>query len=110
MSKTFRKPVDHVEKIAQKILLSKGPMVTPRLVNSALAGKHSVREITEVMKLLTEEGLGVYHEAYVGERCNSRRKLFIKRRPEEITAGLEKYGAIPEAYATLYNMPPTLRY
>ena len=110
MNKTFRKPVDHVEKIAQKILLSKGPMVTPRLVNSALAGKHSVSEITEVMKLLTGEGLGVYYDAYVGERCSNRRKLFIKRPPDEITAGLEKYGAIPEAYATLYNMPPTLRY
>ena len=96
-----------MENVIQKILLSKGPCVTPRLVNSALAGKYSVSDIIQVMKYLTTEGVGHYEESSVK---SVTRKLFIKKPLDEIKDAVERYGARADAYNLLYNMPSTLRY
>ena len=105
--KIHRKPRSEVELVAQKVLLSKGPMVTPRIVNSILSGKKPVCQIIEVMELLDREGFGQYcSEIRSTRNPASMRKIFVKKIPDELGYELLlRYGVTLEGYHAMYHSP-----
>ena len=110
-TKVLRQPTSDFEMIVQKVLLSKGPMVTPRIVNSIMSGRKSVSEIVEVMRAMDREGLGEYFDDMRTKLSpGAPRKMFVKKSADEIMDDLERYGVSPSAYEEMYHTPGRIRF
>ncbi|KAK2151105.1 hypothetical protein LSH36_375g02002 [Paralvinella palmiformis] len=106
-TKVLRQPTSDFEMIVQKVLLSKGPMVTPRIVNSIMSGRKSVSEIVEVMRAMDREGLGEYFDDMRTKLSpGAPRKMFVKKSADEIMDDLERYGVSPSAYEEIFAFGP----
>ena len=89
--------------LTRKILLSKGNMVTPRLVSMSCAGKCSVNLVIGEMNRLSAEGSGYYYPEYICPEKGSTRKVFIKRPTEEMQDTFIRYGISQDEYDYRYN-------
>ena len=89
--------------LVQKILLSKGGSITPRLVSQSCAGQTTVREVVTVMEKLSEDGVGQYFNVYQEFGIEKHRKMFIKKPLNEIEKHLHQYNISTFEYAQKFN-------
>ena len=87
--------------MAQKLLLCKGPTVTPRTVVVTIHGRMKTCEVIAIMNELATEGAGYLQ----GE---NRKLMFVKKEAHQITDILDYYNISQDVYMEKYlNLPRT---